>query len=118
MRSARLARMLVGALALGGLSGLSPAFADTVMLTNGSFLTGEVQGPELSVAHREGASKVALRDVQSVLLGTLGGDLVLDRQGRVISGLVDQPSYEVRLPSGQTVVLPRQLVSRINLSRR
>ncbi len=118
MRSTRLAWMLVGGLTLAGLSAATPASADTVLLTDGSMLTGEVQGPELSVAHRDGTSKVALRDVQVVLLNTLGGDVLVDGKGRVTTGLVEQSSFAVRLPSGQTVVVPRPFLSRIHLTAR
>jgi len=117
MRPTRLAWTLAAALALAVTPGV-PARADTVLLLDGSLLTGEVQGTELSVAHRDGSDKVGLRDLRTIRLATLGGDLLVDRKGGVTTGLVEQSSYAVRLPSGQTIVVPRALLSEIRLTTR
>ena len=116
MRLARLASVL--GLALAGVALASPARADTLFLANGGVLTGEVQGAELSVVTPAGAAPVGLRDLQDVTLATVEGDVVRDRKGRARTGLVDQPSYAIRLPSGQTVVVPRGQVLQVLFSAR
>ena len=116
MRSIRLG--LVVGLVLVGVAPGSPVHADTLFLANGDVLTGEVQGTELSVVTGDGAATVGLRDLQELILGTVGGDVVHDKKGRATTGLVDQPSYAIRLPSGQTVVFPRAQVSSIRFSAR
>ncbi len=116
MRSVRLASV-VGSVLVGVALG-SPVHADTLFFANGSFLTGEVQGTELSVVTGDGAAKVGLRDLQEVTLDTVAGDVVRDKRGRATTGIVDQSTYAIRLASGQTVVLPRGQVSSIRFTAR
>jgi hypothetical protein len=118
MRSNRLAWLLVGGVVMAGVGAATPALADTLLFTNGSMLTGQLEGSDFNVVTRDGASTLPLRDSRVVLLGALGGDRVIDAKGRVTSGVLEQPAYTVRLPSGQTVVIPRGQLSRINVSPR
>jgi hypothetical protein len=99
--------------------GLVPAVhADTIVLDNGSILTGEVQGNELPLTTSAGATTLGLRDLREVTLGTMSGDRVQDSRGRVTTGLVEQPSYAIRLASGQTVTVPRASVAVIRIRAR
>jgi hypothetical protein len=111
MRSLRLAWILAGLLV--GLVPAERAAADTVYLTDGGYLTGTVDGTELTVMTDGGPVKVAVGDLWELILGTLGGDVVRDRTGRASTGVVEQPNYTVRLPSGQSVTLARGQVSKI-----
>lgn len=119
MHPPRLAWMvlLVGA-AIGGALVALPAHADTLMLLDGGLLTGEVQGDELSMTTRDGATKLGLRDLREVTLNTIGGDVVRDAGGQTTTGLVEQPTYAIRLGSGQTVIVPRSQVAIIRVRPR
>lgn len=114
MRSAPLAGVL--GLLLAGAAVSSPVHADVVILADGSHLTGEVQGTELPVVTQDGPLTVGLRELREVTLAGAVGDVVRDKTGRVMTGLVDQPSYAIRLPSGQTIAFPRALVLTIRFS--
>lgn len=110
---------LVSMLGLGlGVMTAGPSCADTVLLADGGLLTGEVEGTDLSLANPDGVATVGLRDLQVVRLDTLGGDVLIDKKGAVATGRVEQASYTIRLPSGQTVVVPRGLLSEIRLTAR
>jgi hypothetical protein len=116
MRSVQLAWILGGL--VFSLVSADRAAADTVFLTNGSFLTGNVEGAELTVLTDGGPVKLGVSDLGEVILGTLGGDVVRDRAGRATTGRVEQSTYAVRLPSGQTVMLARAQVSQIRFRGR
>ncbi len=117
MLSIRLVCVCV-ALLLVGLGTARPAQADAVLLNNSDILSGELQLNEVSLATGGGVVRVAARDVWRVLLGTQGGDVVELRTGRSLSGLVEIPTYTLRLPSGQSVVLERQRVERLLFRQR
>jgi hypothetical protein len=109
-------RSLLPAILGGLLIGLTladRAAADTVYLSDGGYLTGTVEGSELTVRTEGGPVKVAVGDLRELVLGTLGGDLVRDRTGRTSAGQVEQGNYTVRLASGQSVTLARAQVSKI-----
>ena len=109
MRGLRIAS-LVAAVALAGLAG-HEARADTLVLQNGDRLHGELQLTELPVVTSTGIVKVSRGEVFQVTLGTLAGDaLQLRAPGRALYGMVDLPSYTIRLPGGQTVVVERARV--------
>jgi hypothetical protein len=100
-------------LALAATFVATPAWADTILLTDGSLVAGEVEGSELTVTTREGTSQLAIRDLHSVVLGRMGGDMLRSRTGAAVTGTVEQPTFAVRLPYGQTLVFPRTGVSEI-----
>ena len=119
MASVRLARALValGAVVLVSIIVVPPARGDDVILTSGARLVGQLDVAQLTVLTHDGVVQAAPRDLSEVRLGMIGGDVVRYRTGRAVSGLVDQPRYAVRLPSGQTVVVERQHVSLIRFGR-
>jgi hypothetical protein len=100
-------------LALAATFAATPARADSVLLADGSLVAGEVQGSELTVTTREGTSQLGIGDLHSVTLGRLGGDVVRSRKGAAVTGTVEQPTFAVRLPYGQTLVIPRTDISEI-----
>ena len=116
MRSISIASLVALGLVGGGAG--SRADADTLVLDKGGWLTGELQGSDLAIVTRDGVIKLALRDVRAIYLRTVSGDAVRDAQGRVTTGVVDQPSYTIRLPSGQTLVFSRADVAQIRLTPR
>ncbi|HEV8309336.1 MAG TPA: hypothetical protein VGW35_16885 [Methylomirabilota bacterium] len=88
-----------------------PASADTVILRNGDLVSGELEVTEIQVATQGGPVRAEPRDVAGVTFGMLsGGDHVKFRTGSGVTGLVDQPAYTLRLPSGQTLVIGRAQV--------
>lgn len=117
MRSLRLP-CAIAALLVVTLGGPYSAQADTVLVQNGDLLKGDVQLAELPLATAGGVVRVAPREIWRVILGTLGGDVIELRNGRTLTGLVELPTYTVRLPSGQSVVLERQRVGQLILGAR
>jgi hypothetical protein len=108
-------RNLLPAILGGLLVSLAPgdAAADTVLLTDGSYLTGTLEDAELTVRTNGGPVKVAVTDLREVVLGPVNGDVVRSRTGQATAGIVEQPTYTVRLPSGQSISLARAQVSQI-----
>jgi hypothetical protein len=113
-------RSLLPAILGGLLVALVPgaAAADTVLLTDGSHLSGTVENAELTVRTAGGPVKVAVGDLREIVLGPISGDLVRSRTGQATAGIVEQPTYTVRLPSGQSISLARSQVSQIVFRRR
>ena len=99
-------------------SGASLAGADTLILTNGDFLAGDLDVTELAVSTPQGVVRVGRAEVQSVTFGTVSGDIVEFRTGRTLAGIVDWAAYTIRLPSGQAVVVGRGGVDRLQLRAR
>jgi len=94
------------------------ARADTVVLLNGDLLYGELQVTELPVVTSTGTVKVGRGDIVQVTVGTLSGDAFQLRNGRAVYGMIDLPSYSIRLRSGQTVVLARTQVGVLRFAGR
>ena len=119
MASVRLARALValGTVVLLGIAVVPPARGDVLILINGARLVGQLDASQLSVLTHDGVVQAAPKDLSEVRLGTVGGDVVRYRTGRAVTGLVDEPRYAVRLPSGQTIVVERRHVSLIRFGR-
>ncbi|MGH2652701.1 MAG: hypothetical protein ACRDHK_16000 [Actinomycetota bacterium] len=111
MRATRIV-LLVAAVTLS-----APAGADTVLLGNGDSLTGELQVTELTVLIPTGGLRIGRGEISQVVFGTATGDTVEFRSGRSVGGTVDQPSYAIRLPSGQTVVLERERILVVRFSK-
>jgi hypothetical protein len=78
---------------------------------------GQVEPSPLSILTGDGVVQAAPADLSEIRLGTVGGDVASYRTGRAVVGLVDQPRYSVRLPSGQTVVVERQQIALIRFGR-
>lgn len=103
---------------LAAMVAATSAGADTVLLTDGGMISGEVQGSELAVTTREGTSPVAISELVGVSLGRVGGDVLRGRKGAAAIGTIEQPTFAVRLPYGQTLVFPRTQVSEIHFRGR
>lgn len=116
MRSTRIV-LLVATLTVAGLLSSAPAGADTVLLVNGDSLTGQLQVTELTVLIPTGSLRIGRGEISQVVLGIATGDSVEFRSGQSVGGTVDQPSYAIRLPSGQTVVLERERVLVVRFSK-
>ncbi len=114
---ARVVPVLLGVL-LALVAATAPARADVLILTNGDLLHGEADAAQLSVLTSAGVVQVGSRDLAELTLGTIGGDVLRYRNGAAITGLVDQPSYSVRLPSGQTLVIERERLALIRFRSR
>jgi len=115
---ARLVPPFLGLL-LTGVASLSPAHADTLVLTNGDLLHGQLDVTQLPVATPGGVVQVSTADVADVELGTIAGaDLLRYKNGTAVGGIVDRPAYTMRLASGQTVVIERWRVKTIKFRTR
>jgi hypothetical protein len=110
---ARLLPLLVGVL-LAGAAALSPAHADTVLLTNGNLLYGQLDVTQLPVATPGGVVQVPTAELADVELATIAGvDVLRYKNGTALGGIIDRPGYSMRLASGQTVVIERWRVKAI-----
>ena len=114
---ARVVPVLLGVL-LALVAAAAPARADVLILSNGDLLHGELDAAQLSVVTSAGVVQVGRNDLAEVTLGTVGGDVLRYRNGTAVTGVVDQPSYAVRLPSGQTLVIERERVAVIRFPAR
>jgi hypothetical protein len=94
------------------------ASADVVGLTNGDVLYGQLDGTTLPVESPDGARQVSTGDLSEVRMNTMGGDVLQFRNGTVLRGWIVQPSYAVRLASGQTVTIERSQLAFIGFPRR
>jgi hypothetical protein len=113
----RVVPLLLGVL-LALVTAAAPARADVVLLTNGDLVLGEVDAAQFSVLTDAGAVQVAPGDLRDATLATISGDVLRYRNGTALTGIVDQPSYAVRLPSGQTLVIERERVAVISFRSR
>lgn len=114
---ARIVPVLLGALLAVAAAG-RPAHADVLLLVNGNIVYGQLDAAQLSVVTPDGVVQVDRNDLAEVTLGTVGGDVLRYRNGTAVSGVVDQPSYAVRLPSGQTLVIERERLSVLRFPKR
>ncbi len=115
---ARLVPLLLGVL-LTGAAALSPAHADTLVLTNGDLLYGRLDVTQLPVATPGGVVQVSTADVADVELSTIAGaDVLRYKNGTAVGGIVDPLAYTMRLASGQTVVIERWRVKAIKFRTR
>jgi hypothetical protein len=113
---APLAALLGILLAAGALA--PAASADVVVLVNGNILHGQLDGTTLPVETRDGAIQVSTGDLNEVHFNTLAGDVLRYRNGTMLTGWVAQPSYAVRLASGQTVAIEHSQLAIITFPRR
>jgi hypothetical protein len=94
------------------------ASADVVVLTNGNLLYGQLDATALPVETRDGVVQVSTGDLREVRLHLQTGDALYFRNGTVLTGSLVQPSYAVRLASGQTVTIERSQLSFIGFPGR
>jgi hypothetical protein len=92
-----------------------PLAADQLVLADGGLLSGTLELTELVVQTREGPVRLGRREIFRVDLGTATGDAVLLQNGRRVVGLVAEPRYRIRLPSGQEVAVDRDRAASVTL---
>jgi hypothetical protein len=98
---------------------LAPAAsADVFLMTNGDILYGQMDGTTLPLETPNGAVQVSTGDLRDVHVGTTNGDVVRFKNGTVLVGWLAQPSYSVRLATGQTVTVERSQLSLISFPAR
>jgi peptidoglycan-associated lipoprotein len=83
---------------------------DTLILTNGDHVYGQVSPSDLALALPTGVQRYGRDAVSAVRLNSATGDTLQLLNGGQISGIVEQPRYEVRTPDGQTVAFARSEV--------
>jgi DUF4097 and DUF4098 domain-containing protein YvlB len=111
--------IFVAPLSLLAVLAVAPAAsADVVVLTNGDLLYGRLDGTALTVETRDGVVQVSTGDLREVRLHLQSGDVLLFRNGTVLTGSLVQPNYAVRLASGQTVTIERSQLSFIGFPGR
>jgi len=113
---ARLAALLGTLLATGIL--VPAASADVLVLTNGNILYGQLDGTTLPVETPNGVVQVSTGDVREVHVGPQSGDAVRFKNGTVLVGWLVQPTYALRLASGQTVTVERSELAVISFPAR
>jgi hypothetical protein len=114
----RLAPLVLGLL-LAGAVALPAAHADTVSLGNGDLLYGQVDLTQISIATSGGVIQVPITDLSDVELSLItGADLARYKNGTAVGGIINGPSYTVKLATGQTVVLERWRVRAIKFRGR
>ncbi len=114
---ARVLPFLLGVL-LAGVATVRAAHADTVFLSNGNLLHGQLDATQLAVVTPGGVVQVQTADLSDVVLDTMGGDVLRYKNGSALAGTVDLASYSVRLSSGQTIVIERGRVKEIRFRSR
>jgi hypothetical protein len=100
------------------LSAGRPARADTVLLSNGDYVIGEIQLTEVRLLTEGKVVRVVPRDAAALRLGAMTGDVLHLRTGRTVTGWVEDHAYTVRLPSGQSVLIERRRVHQLYFSPR
>jgi hypothetical protein len=111
--------LLAAPLSLLAVLAFAPAAsADVVVLTNGDLLYGQLDGTALSVETRDGVVQVSTGDLREVRLHLQSGDAFFFRNGTVLTGALVQPSYAMRLASGQTVTIESSQLSFIGFPGR
>jgi hypothetical protein len=112
----RLSLALLVLLALGAFA--TAASAEVVILTNGNVLYGQLDGTALAVETRDGVVQVSTGDLREIQVDTQTGDRFRFKNGTVLTGWLVQPSYAVRLASGQTINLERSQLAFIGFPTR
>src|SRR5262245_9219768 len=86
---------------------------DVVILANGDHVYGEVSPSEVVLALPTGPQTFNRTAVWEIRLNSATNDTLQLLNGNRISGIVEQPRYEVRTPDGQTVAFGREEVRMI-----
>jgi hypothetical protein len=94
------------------------AWADVVVMNNGDILYGQLDGTNLAVETRDGVVQISTGDLREIHVGTQAGDALRFRNGTVLTGWLVQPSYALRLASGQTVTIERSQLAVIGFPSR
>lgn len=116
MQPVRFARVVIVVGIL--LGGAAVAGADTVISQKGGLVAGQLQVSELVVATAGGEVRLSPREVLTVTLGGISGDVVTLRNGRRLAGRLEHPDYTMRLPSGQTIGFARGDLDQLHFSPR
>jgi hypothetical protein len=112
----RLSLALLVLLAVGAFA--TAASAEVVVLINGDILYGQLDGTALAVETRDGVVQVPTGELREIQVDTQTGDRFRFKNGTVLTGWLVQPSYAVRLASGQTVSLERSQLALIGFPAR
>jgi hypothetical protein len=108
---------LLGMLLTAG--ALAPAAsAEVVVLTDGNILYGQLDGTALPLETRDGVLQIPTRDLRDAHFNTQSGDVLRNKNGTAVTGWVAQPSYAVRLASGQTITVEHGQVAVISFPAR
>jgi peptidoglycan-associated lipoprotein len=86
---------------------------DVLILKNGDSVYGQVTPSDLALALPTGTQRYGRDAVWAVRLNSATGDTLQFLNGGQLSGIVEQPRYEVRTPDGQTVAFGRDEVRSI-----
>jgi hypothetical protein len=117
MRSLRLAG-ICASLVLIVLIVEHPAQADTLLLENGDYVTGDLRLVDLTVTTADGVVPLTAAEISYISLGGIRGDVVILRGVGELTGRIDEVAYSIRLRSGHTLVFGRNEVGRIIFHRR
>jgi peptidoglycan-associated lipoprotein len=111
-----LPRADVALITLGAAGGAgTPRLTDVVVLANGDHVFGEIVGSEFDLRLPTGTSRFGRDVVWQILLGSATGDTLRLGNGGQLSGVVEQPRYEIRTPDGQVLAFGRDEVRTIVL---
>jgi len=91
----------------------TPRLTDVVTLANGDHVFGEVVGSEFDLALPTGTHRFGRDAVWRILLDSATGDTLQLGNGGQLSGVVEQPRYEIRTPDGQVLAFGRDEVRTI-----
>jgi peptidoglycan-associated lipoprotein len=86
---------------------------DVLILANGDSVYGVVSPSDLALALPTGVQSYGRDAVSAVRLNSVTGDTLQFLNGGQLSGIVEQPRYEVQTPDGQTVGFARSEVRAI-----
>jgi hypothetical protein len=81
-----------------------------VVLANGDHVFGEVVGSEFDLRLPTGTHRFARDAVWRIVLDSASGDTLEFGNGGQLTGVVEQPRYEIRTPDGQVLAFGRDEV--------
>jgi peptidoglycan-associated lipoprotein len=89
---------------------------DVVILTNGDHVSGDVSPSDFEIAIPSGTHRFGRDAVWQIDLDSNTGDTIRLTDGARLSGIVEQPRYDVRTPDGQVVSFARSQVKAVVLA--
>jgi peptidoglycan-associated lipoprotein len=92
-----------------------PRLTDVMILRNGDEVAGEVMPAEFELALSTGPQRFQRDSVWRIWLDSAAGDGMQLANGSLLTGVVTQPVYEIRMPDGQTLAFARDQVKDIYL---
>lgn len=90
--------------------------SDVVILNNGDHVSGDVSPSEFEIAIPSGTHRFGRDAVWEISLDSVSGDTIRLGDGTSLSGIVEQPRYDVRTPDGQVVSFARSQVKAVVLA--